>query len=433
MPGSVQIRPPPAPFDLTVRPPGSKSLTNRALLLAALAEGTSELTACLEAADTIWMVSALRALGVEVTGWPTRTRVVGRAGALGGASGQAEIQVGTAGTVARFVTAALAAGGGHGRLDGSARMRERPMGQLVDALGELGARIVCEGVEGALPLRVEPVPGGLRGKVVRIAQPRSSQFVSALLIAAPLLTSPLRVEVEGELPARPYVDMTLDLMARFGARAGWAGPGVLWAEPGRLRATNLAIEPDASAASYFLAAAAIYGGRVEIAGLGADSCQGDARLFEVLGRMGAQAGQGPSATWVRGTGTLRGIDVSLANMPDMTLTVAVAALHAEGPTRIRDVGVLRHHESDRLAVAARELGRLGARVEIVGDDLCIEPPPHGPRRGVAIPTYDDHRVAMAFALAGDVRIEDPECTSKTYPGFFAELARLGMVAGEGDA
>ncbi len=432
MPGAIRIGPPPAPFDLRLRPPGSKSLTNRALLLAAMAAGTSTLSGCLLAEDTTLMVSALRGLGLEVVLAGTRARVSGAGGPLGaGAAAPGTVQVGTAGTVARFLLAALALGAAQTvTLDGSARMRERPMAALVDALRGLGAGVECVRRPGALPVVVRARGERLGGGTVRLRDPSSSQFVSALLLAAPLLTGPLRVEIEGELPARPYVDMTLALLRRFGASAGWDGPGALVAEPGPLRALELDIEPDASAASYFLAAAAIYGGRVQIEGLGADSCQGDAHFARILARMGAAVEQGPGSTRVRGTGTLRGVDVSLADMPDMALTLAVTALHARGPTRIRDLGVLRHHESDRLAVAARELGRLGARVEIAGDDLCIEPPAAGPRSDVSIPTYDDHRVAMAFALGGRVRIEDPSCTGKTFPGFFTELARLGMVRGE---
>lgn len=419
------VHPPPAPFDVSIRPPGSKSLTNRALFVAALAPGASEIRGALEADDTRLAVAALRALGVPVDGRFPTVVVGGRGGALGPC--EQTVDVGTAGTVARFLAALLAVGPHPVRLDGSARMRERPMGQLVDALRALGGRVRCEGAEGALPLSAGGAPEPPEGGTVVLEDPASSQFVSALVLAGLRLSGPLRVEVRGTLPARPYVEMTLAVVRAFGGRVERPADQVYVVHPGGLEPRTFEVEPDASSASYFLAAAAIFGGAVEIPGVGRTSLQGDARFAEVLAAMGAGVVRDDDATRVRGTGRLAGVDVSLADMPDVALTLAATALHAEGPTTIRDVGVLRHHECDRLAAAARELRKFGATVAEGPDFLRIEPPAALPETTVPVDTYDDHRVAMAFSLAGDVLIRDPGCVEKTYPGFFKDLSRLGMV------
>jgi 3-phosphoshikimate 1-carboxyvinyltransferase len=303
------------------------------------------------------------------------------------------------------------------------------MDLLIDGLRQLGARIEPLGVPGHLPLDVGPHPEPLPGGEVRLGRPASSQFVSGLLLAASLARGPTRIVLEQGTPARPYVDMTLEVLRAFGGSARWDGPDTLAVDPTPLRACPYTVEPDASAASYALALAAIYGGQTTIPDLGTDSLQGDVGFARVLERLGAHVEQGPSSTTVRGTGRLQGAEIDLSDMPDMTLTLAVTALFATGPTRVTGVGILRHHESDRLAAAAAELRKLGAQVAEEPEGLVVEPPPRGPLGGVEIETYDDHRMAMAFALAGEVTVLDPDCVGKTYPGYFNDLAKLGMVVG----
>ncbi len=428
---SVHVRPPPSGFDVELRPPGSKSLTNRALLLAGLARGRSRLSGCLESEDTRLMRGALARLGVSFTTSDDFREVTleGLGGAPRSLAGAEPIEVGTAGTAARFLTAALAGSPLRARVDGSARMRERPMAMLLDALREQGATIECEGAPGFLPIAIDGRQ--LAGGELRLARPVSSQFISALVIAATLARAPTRIVLERGCPARPYIDMTLACARAFGGRCGWAEDAVdvLEVEPSALVGQDMAIEPDASAASYFLALAAIFGGRVSIPALGRASLQGDAGFAHVLGRMGARVEQGAARTTVEGTGALRGGDFDLSDMPDMTLTLAVAALYAEGPTRIDGVAILRHHESDRLAAGATELRKLGATVEERAGGLTIAPPVGGRAglRPAAIDTYLDHRMAMAFSLAGRVEIRDPACVGKTFPNYFDVLAGLGMV------
>lgn len=415
-PSAVEIRP-------TI--PGSKSMTNRALLLAALAEGPSRLRGWLDAEDSRLMWGALRAIDLAIDEDGDALVVAGQ-GAPWRFAGERAIEVGTAGTVARFLLAALANAQGRARVDGSARMRERPMDVLIAALREQGAAIEDLGVPGALPVRVGPAAQPLAGGEIRLPRPASSQFVSGLVFAALHARAPTRIVLEQGTPARPYVEMTLAQARVFGADVDWRGPDTIAITPTRLRGRELVIEPDASAASYFLALAAIHGGTAEIADLGTDSLQGDARFVHVLARMGAEIDQRADRTRLRGR-SLVGGDFDLSDMPDMTLTLAVVALHATGPTRIRGVGILRHHESDRLEAAATELRKLGAEVEVEHDGLRITPPAAGPRSGVRIATYGDHRMAMAFSLAGRVEIADPGCVAKTFPRYFNALADLGMV------
>jgi len=427
---SVFVRPP-GVIDARPRIPGSKSITNRALLLAAIAQGRSSLTGWLDADDTRWMLGALRALGLVIDGADdpaAALRIVGEGGPLRATTART-LQVGTAGTVARFLLAVLAASPGHFTIDGSARMRERPMGALVVALREMGARLHDEtGGDGtALPLRTGPHATRLAGGTLRMARPASSQFVSGLAFAAVLAAAPTTLVLEQGTPARPYVDMTLAMIRSFGGDADWRGDDTIVVTPAPLRGRAWQIEPDASAASYFLALAAIRGGRCEIDALGTGSLQGDARFAHVLGRMGARVQQDTHTTCVVGTGTLRGGTFDLSDMPDMTLTLGVTALFAAGDTRIDGVGILRDHESDRLAAIATELRKFGAEVTIEPDALVIRPPQVLPSATVAVDTYADHRMAMALSLAGDVEIRDPSCVAKTFPRYFEELAALGMV------
>jgi 3-phosphoshikimate 1-carboxyvinyltransferase len=425
---SISLRPP-QPGELRPAIPGSKSLTNRALLLAALARGESTLHGWLDAEDTRLMLAALRTLGIAIAGGDDEREpltVVGADGPPRGA-GPVSLEVGTAGTVARFLLAVLAGAPGRAQLDGSARMRERPMAALVEALQRMGARIECKGEPGALPLLVGPHTGPLRAGELRLARPASSQFVSGLCFAALLADGPTRIVLEQGTPARPYVEMTLAVIAEFGGDAHWCDHDVIEVTPRTLGARRYVIEPDASAASYFLAMAAIWGGSCRIDALGRGSLQGDAGFALLLGRMGADVEQSDVATVVAGTGVLRGGDFDLSEMPDMTLTLAVTALFAAGPTRITGVGILRHHESDRLTAAATELRKLGAAVEVEDDAIVVTPPPGGPRPGVHVHSWDDHRMAMALALVGDVVILAPDCVAKTFPRYFNLLADLGMV------
>ncbi|MBL8944694.1 MAG: 3-phosphoshikimate 1-carboxyvinyltransferase [Myxococcales bacterium] len=426
----------------TPRIPGSKSITNRALLLAAIARGPSTIHGWLDAEDTRWMIRALRALGLRIDGGDdprAALTLVGAGGPLGADAAEV-LQVGTAGTVARFLLAVLAGSPGASTMDGSQRMRERPMGALVAALREQGAAIVSLGDVDptALPLRVGPHDAPLRGGEIRLARPASSQFVSALAFSALLAAAPTTIVLEHGTPARPYVDMTLAMIRSFGGDARWRDdasivvtPAVPPSHAGTLVGQDYVVEPDASAASYFLALAAIRGGRCTIDDLGRDSLQGDATFAHVLGRMGARIQQDARTTVLEGDGRLRGGDFDLSDMPDMTLTLAVAALFAEGDTRITGVGVLRHHESDRLAAVATELRKLGATVDLEQDGLVIHPPTARTPGVVAIDTYADHRMAMAFALAGDVEIRDPGCVGKTFPGYFEELAHATGSARDG--
>jgi 3-phosphoshikimate 1-carboxyvinyltransferase len=421
---------PPRPFQLDLRPPGSKSITNRALLFAAIARGSSRLEGCLDSDDTRLMRTCLRTLGVRVDESPDETTLTidGAGGPLRPtASLPPTLHVGTAGTVARFLGAVLAAGRERVTVDGTPRMRERPMAALIDALRQQGARIECPNRDGYLPIHIGPNPPGLEGGEIRMQRPASSQFVSALVIAATLARAPTRIVLEQGTPARPYVDMTLEVIRAFGGNAIWSEANVLEVTPVTLSACDFVVEPDASAASYFLALAAIFGGRTTITHLGSGSLQGDARFASVLGRMGARVHQDANSTTVEGRGRLIGQSLDLTDMPDMTLTAAVAALHAEGETRITGVSILRHHESDRLAAAATELRKLGATVVEGADGLTITPPSEGIPHRAEIDTYDDHRVAMAFSLAGRATIRDPGCVAKTFPGYFNELDKLGMV------
>jgi 3-phosphoshikimate 1-carboxyvinyltransferase len=424
LPDALPIEPR-GPLDARVRVPGSKSLTNRALLAAALADGESTLHGGLVSDDTHVMIEALRALGcaLEVDG--DRWRVSGRAGQLRAPS--RPIDTGNSGTTARFLTAAAALADGPVVIDGNARMRARPIKDLVDALVGLGVRCEILGQAGCPPVRV--LGGGMPGGTTRIDARRSSQYVSAVLLAAPYAKSDVTLElVAGALVSRPYVELTLQLMADFGARTDFRDPARLRVAAGHpYRARRYDIEPDASSAAYPFCAAAIAGGRVRVEGVPSRSLQSDFRLLDALARMGCEVTREPDAIEVRrpADGQLRGIDIDMNEFPDAVLALAVVALFAEGPTHIRNVANLRIKETDRLAALETELRKLGAEARAQRDALHITP---GPLRGACIDTYDDHRMAMAFALAGlrvpGVVIRDPGCVSKTWPGYFTMLAAL---------
>jgi 3-phosphoshikimate 1-carboxyvinyltransferase len=405
----------------TVRLPGSKSISNRVLLLAALAAGETTVHDLLDADDTRVMLDALAKLGVNCDS----RSVSGVGGAF--PVKRAELFLGNAGTAYRPLTAALAFCGGEYRLSGVPRMHERPIGDLVDALRSAGAQIDYLRADGFPPLAIRagnieiPRPLLIRGDT-------SSQFLSALLMALPLAGGGT-VAVDGDLISRPYVDITINLMARFGVEVGrveWRAyrvPAVHYRSPGEIR-----VEGDASSASYFLAAGAIAGGPVRVEGVGRDSIQGDVRFVEVLEAMGAKVTMGES--WIEAScdgGSLRSFDLDLNHIPDAAMTAAVLALFADGPCRIRNIGSWRVKETDRIAAMAKELRKLGAAVEDRSDSLAITPP-RQLNPGAAIDTYEDHRMAMCFSLASlggvAVTINDPDCVAKTYPDYFAALRSI---------
>ncbi len=413
----------------SVRLPGSKSISNRVLLLSALASGETRVGGLLDADDTKVMLEALQRLGV---GWRREDGVL-RVSGVGGAFPVrgAELWLGNAGTAFRPLTAVLALSGGEYRLSGVPRMHERPIRDLVESLRGLGAQIDYLGAEGYPPLAVHAgrprfdAPVRVRGDI-------SSQFVSALLMALPLAGAALTVEVEGELISKPYVEITINLMRRFGVdvtREQWRRYRLAhsrYASPGQVM-----VEGDASSASYFLAAAAIGGGPVRVEGVGRDSIQGDVRFAEVLERMGARVAMGPD--WIEAScdHRLKPIDMDLNHIPDAAMTAAVTALFADGPSTLRNIASWRVKETDRLAAMANELRKLGAEVEEGRDYLRIVPPARLVS-DVAIDTYDDHRIAMSFALAAlggvPIRINDPSCVAKTFPDFFVSLARISEYA-----
>jgi 3-phosphoshikimate 1-carboxyvinyltransferase len=398
----------------TVRLPGSKSISNRVLLLAALAKGETEVLGLLDADDTRVMRDALSRLGVSFS----ENIVKGVGGPF--PVKKTDLFLGNAGTAFRPLTAALTFSGGDYRLSGVPRMHERPIGDLVDALRGIGARVDYSGKEGFPPLVIRPAKLSL--EKIRVRGDVSSQFLTALLMALPLSGKPARIEVQGELISKPYVEITLNVMQRFGIdvkRTGWRYfdvPAGTYRSPGKIF-----VEGDASSASYFLAAGAIGGGPVRVEGVGRDSIQGDIRFTEVLERMGAKVSFG--ADWVEACGgqPVRAIDLDLNHIPDAAMTAAVLALFADGPSVIRNVASWRVKETDRLAAMATELRKFGAQVE-EGTDVLKIAPPSSLRANVAVDTYDDHRMAMSFSLVAlggvAVRINDPNCVAKTFPDYF---------------
>jgi 3-phosphoshikimate 1-carboxyvinyltransferase len=420
-----------------VRLPGSKSISNRTLLLAALSEGVTEIRDLLASDDTERMLEALGKLGVRLES------PGGNAWHIEGAGGAfpvkaADLFLGNAGTAFRPLTAALALSGGHYRLSGVARMHERPIGDLVDSLRQVGADIRYLGNEGFPPLEI--FPGRIALRAIRVKGNVSSQFLTGLLMALPLTGQTAVVEVEGELISKPYIDITLKTLARFGIvveREGWARftlpGGQRYQSPGVLY-----VEGDASAASYFLAAGAIGGGPVRVEGVGRDSIQGDVAFAAELEKMGAHIRMGEN--WIEASapagGRLKAIDLDCNHIPDAAMTLAVAALFAEGTTTLRNIASWRVKETDRIAAMANELRKVGAEVEEGADYIRVTPPhpvltpggglgltPHA-----VIDTYDDHRMAMCFSLVSlgsvPVRINDPKCVAKTFPDYFDRFASI---------
>jgi len=421
---SIEIIPSAHPLNGAISVPGSKSITNRAMLLAAMATGRSALHAVLLSDDTARMTAALTALGFAVSTehGERRITVEGRGGTIPAAS--ADLDAGGAGTAMRFITGFLTLGRGRYRLDGNARMRQRPIGALLDALNSLGINAVSEFANACPPIIIDSSSAPFNGGEVAIDASLSSQFVSALLLPAPLWRDGLRLTISGDT-ARPFIAMTLRLMEQWGAAGKMDGDQI--AVPGgqRYHAMDFTVEPDASSASYFAAAASIAGGTVTITGIRRDSVQGDLGFLSLLERMGARLDWQADAVTITGSGQLRGIDAAMNGMPDMVPTLAAIAPFASSPTRIRQVGFIRHHESDRIRALATELARIGVNVIEHDDGLTILPSTLHPG---TVETYDDHRLAMAFAVTGlrqpGLRINNPQCVAKTYPEFFDDWRRL---------
>lgn len=415
----------------TIKLPGSKSLTNRVLLLAALAEGNTKLHRLLLSDDTQHMIQALRQLGCELKQSGTDCHVQGLNGALQPAqqseSTTKDIFLGNAGTAMRPLTAALTLNrqATKVRLHGEARMHQRPIGDLVDALSQLGANIEYTEQNGYPPVLIHPT--GLSGGKVSIRGDRSSQFLTALLMVAPLAHKPVTIAIEGELVSKPYIDITLALMARFDINVERDSDYRLFKVPvGNYCAPdNLTIEGDASSASYFLAAGAIKG-KVRVQGVGQSTLQGDVDFTNVLTAMGAKVTLATDWIEVANQGILQGVDMDLNHIPDAAMTLATTALFAQGQTRIRNVANWRIKETDRLAAMSTELRKVGAKVSTTDDSLTITPPAQ--IKPASIKTYDDHRMAMCFSLAAlgdaEITIESPGCVSKTFPDYFQEFKAL---------
>ena len=429
----IDIHPVSAPFRKTARIPGSKSITNRALPLAALADGTSELTGVLFADDTWQMINALQTLGYDLRmNQAARTVTITGRGALIPPGPNIPISCGNSGTTIRFLAAMLTLGHSQYILDGIPRMRQRPIDQLVDQLHKLGADIHYDNAQGFPPIRIKA--RGLQGGGCQFADAKSSQYISAVLMAAPYADSEVTVSLLGPVTSEPYVNMTLRMMEQFGVSAhvhdqcGQTVSRAIQIPTARYQPRPYAIEPDASNASYFLAAAAIIpGSAITIEGLSKNSLQGDVAVADLLHKMGAQVTWHPNAITVAAPadGKLTAIDVDMNHIPDMVQTLAVVALFAEGTTTVRNVWNLRVKETDRLAALETELKKLGAAVQPTRDSITITPPPKNALTPASIATYDDHRMAMSFAVAGlrakGITILDPKCTAKTYPDYFTDL------------
>jgi len=423
-PPQLEIQPLTAIPHATVRVPGSKSITNRALVLAALCGKPCKLRGVLKSEDTEVMVQCLQRLGFTVdTNWADETIRIANPSSVKIPAANADLFVANSGTTMRFLTAMLALGVGRYRLDGVPRMRERPIQDLLDALIQLDVRAASETHNGCPPVRLEA--NGLRGGKVTIKGDVSSQFLSGLLMAAPFADADVAIDVDGTLVSIPYVEMTLTMLQQFRLRADCEDHR-RFCIPGRQSGgiDEYAVEPDASAASYFFGAAAITGGTITVAGMPAASMQGDVRFVKVLAQMGCTIERSADAITVHGA-PLHGIEVDMNDISDTVMTLGAVACFADGPTTIRNVAHIRHKETDRVSALATELRRVGATVQERDDGLTIVP---APLQGAMIETYHDHRMAMSMALVGlrvtGIVIDNPGCVAKTYPRFFEDLARL---------
>lgn len=424
----LSIVPLDVPPDATITLPGSKSLTNRSLVIAALADSPSRIHNALDADDSRAMVDVLRALGADITtDWDSHVLRIEPARSVAGQERPpVRLDAQLSGTTARFILPVACLSGRTTIVDGLEPLRRRPLGPLIDALRAVGAAITELGVSGCLPVSVGAVPPV--GGVVDVDGAMSSQYLSALLLAAARFPQGLDVGVMGRLVAEPFVDLTIDTLSAFGVHVDQRVPGRYRVAQQPVRGTEFLVEPDATAASYFAAAAAMTGGRIRLAGLTAASAQGDVGFMDVLERMGATVTRSDDAIVVTG-GTLHGIDVDLSAIPDTAQTLAVLAVGAIGPTRVRGVGFIRGHETDRVAAVVGELQRLGISAAETTDGFTITP---GTPHPAVVRTYGDHRMAMSFALLGlcnpGIRIADPDVVSKTYPGYFEDLGSLGSRA-----
>ena len=419
----MQIIPIPHPLSATVRVPGSKSLTNRALLISALAKGTTRITNALFSDDSRYFAHALQTLGFDVQLDEAKFEMT--VAGLGGSipARKAELFIGNAGTAARFLSAFLTLGTGEYILDGEPRMRERPIGDLIDALNQLGVEL--EATNNCPP--VEIFAKGLPGGKTKIAGNISSQFLSALLMVAPYARSTIEIEVATELNSKPYVDMTLAIMQEFGVEIERQGYERFIIQPSFFfPLSSYSIESDASAASYFFAAPAICGGAVKVENISRKSVQGDIAFLSVLQQMGCSVTETDNCILVTGHSELRGVDVDMRDIPDTAQTLAAVAPFASSPTRIRGIASARVKETDRVSATCTELKRLGVQVEEHEDGMTIYPCSN--MQPATIQTYNDHRMAMAFSLIGlrfnGVTIENPSCVSKTFPNYFEVLETL---------
>lgn len=416
----------------SVRPPGSKSLTNRALVLAALANGETTLTGVLHSRDTEVMIDSLKRLGFSIEqNLETQTvRVIGRSGKIPATT--ADLWLENSGTSIRFLAAMCTLGHGRFRLDGNTRMRQRPILDLLTSLQQLGVDAQCESVSsesqpasesGCPPVIISS--SGLKGGTARMDPSLSSQFLSALLLAAPCATSPITIELTNLLVSEPYIAMTIGIMRQFGVSVEATPAGGYLVNPQTYRAqSHYHIEPDASAASYFFGLAAVTQGEITVEGLNRTALQGDIEFVSALQRMGCTVKETADSITVVG-GPLKGIDIDMNGISDTAQTLAAVAVFAEGPTTIRNVAHMRHKETDRVHAVVTELRRAGIQAEEFADGLTVYP---GTPKPTLIETYDDHRMAMSFSLLGlrapGIRIADPGCTAKTYPDYFQVLDRL---------
>jgi 3-phosphoshikimate 1-carboxyvinyltransferase len=422
--GPLSIPRLPAAPELVWRVPGSKSITNRALVLAALAEGQSRIEGALESDDTRHMKHALGALGIDIREEADTLVVEGGRSRLRPAT--EPLFIGNSGTTVRFLTALACLVDGDTTLYGDEAMARRPIQVLVDGLRQLGVEVDC--ASGCPPLTIRG--GGLRGGRLRMQGEQSSQYFSALLMAGSLAAADVDVDIEGELVSRPYVEITRRMIEDFGGRVDVTPGGFHVRACGAYRARTYRVEPDASTASYPFALAAASGGRIEVPGLGPNALQGDYAFVDLMAALGAHVEKHDDRTIVQGSGKLVGLDVDMRDISDTVMTLAALAPLCEGPTHIRNIANIRIKETDRLTATATELERLGQRVATGEDWLRIEPRSVTP---AMVHTYRDHRMAMSFSVLGalctGIEIEDPACVAKTYPSFFRDLARAYATVG----
>lgn len=421
MSDSILMTPVSGPVIGSIRPPGSKSLTNRALVIAALANGQTQLSGVLDSVDTRVMFDSLRQLGIKAD--HDKTTHAATISGCGNCIPEslAQLYLENSGTSIRFLTALCSTGKGTFTLDGNTRMRERPIVDLIKALNQIGPSIHCQPETGCPPVSIETT--GLEGGQLSVRAKMSSQYLSAILMAAPAARATVEITIDGERVSQPYIDMTIAIMSQFGVHVDSTDNGYI-VEPQSYTARRYSIEPDASAASYFFATAAITGGRITVDGLNRQTLQGDVRFVDALEQMGCTVTSDDNSITVEG-GKLRGIDIDMNSFSDTAQTLSAVAVFADGPTNIRNIVHNRYKETDRIAAVATELRQLGLQIEERHDGMTIHP---GEIRPATIETYDDHRMAMSFALIGlkaqGIRIADPGCTSKTYPDYFTDLSRL---------